>query len=74
MKWKTMESAPKDAREVLVLVERNGIRFVMVAHWASDLSGEEQPAFRGWFYNTGYGYNALPADPKMWHPLPELPE
>lgn len=44
--WNPMTTAPRDASEVLVLT-RDGRE--LVAHWADDSSGEEQPAFRGWF-------------------------
>lgn len=74
MSWQPIETAPKNATDVLVLLHDSvGLPYVMVAHWAEDLSGSEQPPFRGWFYNTGYGFSEVPKKPKRWHPLPELP-
>lgn len=44
--WQTIESAPQNATWVEVkLADGSMCR----AHWACDLSGEEQPPFRGWF-------------------------
>jgi hypothetical protein len=44
--WEPIESAPKNASEIEVLLPSNE---VIVAHWAEDMSGEYQPPFRGWF-------------------------
>jgi hypothetical protein len=44
--WRTMESAPKNCTWVEVLLKNNEI---VRAHFAQDLSGEDQPAFSGWF-------------------------
>lgn len=44
--WQPMSSAPKNAKEIEVKM-RDGQ--VLTAHWAQDLSGEDQPPFIGWF-------------------------
>ncbi|HYG36368.1 MAG TPA: hypothetical protein VEC99_16360 [Clostridia bacterium] len=44
--WEPMAAAPKDATDIEVQLEDGSI---LVAHWAQDLSGEEQPPFIGWF-------------------------
>lgn len=45
--WQPISTAPMDATEVRVRM-KDGL-MVECAHWASDLSGESQPAYRGWF-------------------------
>jgi len=64
--WHTMSTAPHNARWVQVKM-RDGQ--IMRAHWASDLSGEEQPAFEGWFVDAGT-YMCGIDDPVMWRPMP----
>lgn len=65
--WQPIETAPKDASELLLRVPGERGRFrAVVGHWASDLSGEEQPPFRGWFYNTGYGFAEISPTPTQW--------
>jgi len=47
-----MSEAPRDSTSLLALVvDEFGNRRWTVCHWAQDLSGEEQPPFRGWFDN-----------------------
>ena len=61
-----MESAPKNC--TLVEVKLPDLT-VVEAHWASNLSGEEQPAFEGWFVRDGgCGYVGVP-NPILWRPL-----
>lgn len=71
--WRPMDSAPKDATWVLLRVpcKRQGFpnKRVVVGHWASDLSGSEQPSFQGWFFDDGYSFRDLDA-PTGWLPLP----
>jgi hypothetical protein len=43
--WRGMESAPRNAQWIEVDTGTEIVR----AHFAQDLSGEEQPAFSGWF-------------------------
>lgn len=43
--------------------------YPVAAHFAQDLSGEEQPPFRGWFQWTGCqraGHHEAPANPIGW--------
>lgn len=55
------------AKEVLVLLA-NGDQWI--AHWACDLSGEEQPPFRGWFRDNGSGRGYVQiAQPQFWKQL-----
>jgi hypothetical protein len=77
--WQPIETAPKTATEVLLLVPRRGkgwpTMMRVVGHWASDTSGEEQPAFRGWFRDDGYGFVELQDAPTHWARLePQIPE
>lgn len=72
MNWNTMGSAPLDATEVRVVMKDGTVH--ERAHWACDLSGEEQPAFRGWFVpstdSSGRvdGYVGI-AEPVGWQSL-----
>ncbi len=70
MTWQPIKTAPKNATEILVLLEHKGDRHVMVAHWAEDLGGEEQPPFRGWFFWNVWQFSALPSEPTHWTPIP----
>lgn len=76
MSWQPIETAPHTATEVILEVPRNGqgwpTHMKVVGHWAEDLSGSEQPPFRGWFQDTGYGYREIKPDPVRWAPLPDL--
>lgn len=45
------------------------------AHWASDLSGEDQPPFEGWFRpvkdsDGRTSYYAYIGEPVAWRPCP----
>lgn len=72
MNWNSMGSAPHDATEVRVVMADGTV--YERAHWACDLSGEEQPAFRGWFrpyYNSDGrvgGYFGI-SEPVGWQPI-----
>ena len=44
--WLPIDSAPKGVR---VQVKMKDGTIYEDAHWASDLSGEEQPPFQGWY-------------------------
>lgn len=71
--WRTMDRAPKDCTHVHLLMD-GGVT-VKDAHWAEDLSGEEQPPFRGWFVAVKDGtgkflYNReVPGEPCAWAPV-----
>lgn len=65
-KWRSMETAPKGVTVRVKLVD--GKR--LLAHFAQDLSGEEQPPFKGWFTarsktHPEYGFIAI-SDPIAW--------
>jgi hypothetical protein len=64
--WRKMSTAPHDATWVEVRM-RDGT--IHQAHWASNLSGEEQPPFEGWFIRSGsaHTYQGI-ADPVAWRP------
>ncbi len=71
--WRRMDSAPKDATDVLLKVpdpSRLGGFAVKIGHWAEDLSGSEQPPFRGWFENLGSYMSGIQPEPIQWAPLP----
>lgn len=38
---------------------------IIRAHWAQDMSGEEQPPFRGWFRKVG-SFMAEIGEPILW--------
>jgi hypothetical protein len=45
--WQPMKTAPRTTKHVQLLMKDGKVH--PEAHFASDLSGEEQPAFEGWF-------------------------
>jgi len=53
--WEPIGTAPRNATWIQVLMA-DGTEHR--AHWGQDLSGEEQPAFRGWFIEVGEGRNS----------------
>lgn len=65
--WQPMATAPKNATWVEVLLPDHT---VVNAHWAEDMSGEEQPPFRGWFASSASltSFREVPA-PIAWRPL-----
>lgn len=67
--WRDIKTAPKNSR-LFRAVMMNGDIYENV-HWASDLSGEEQPAFQGYYIpdSTGKGFSAI-EEPFGWMPLP----
>lgn len=67
--WQPMETATRQGEQVHGWVMgqlRDGTTVRM--HWASDLSGEEQPAFRGWFKADG-PHRHVQVDPVRWRPF-----
>jgi hypothetical protein len=79
--WMPIATAPKNATEVLLIAPRSSGGWPrdrrIVGHWASDLSGEEQPAYQGWFYDDGFQFRLIEPGPTHWYPIPttaELPE
>jgi len=68
--WSDMACAPKDATWVEVETAKGK---VVRAHWASDLSGEDQPPFEGWFVMEQAGrFNQI--HPVHWRPLQDEKE
>lgn len=75
--WQPAATAPQTATWVqLGYAEKNAREAaIVVAHWASDMSGEEQPPFEGWFrHNLGdrghsYGFVEAPKGFLAWRPL-----
>lgn len=68
--WRTMDSAPRTTEWIEAW---NGLEIKRV-HFAQDLSGEEQPAYSGWFYAVKDKdgktlYFAGFHKPKRWRPL-----
>ena len=61
-----MNCAPKDCSWVEVELAGGDI---CQAHWASDLSGEEQPPYRGWFRRNENGVGFAQVYPLHWRPL-----
>jgi len=62
-----MDRAPKDGTWVQVKIEET--QLIYRAHWAEDLSGEDQPPFRGWFQDAGKHFSEIPT-PYAWRPIP----
>lgn len=69
LEWLPMRDAPQNAEEVIVLTKKGGSHRPVICHWAQDLSGEEQPAYRGWFYWTGYQFAEVSGEMVGWLPL-----
>lgn len=68
-----MDRAPKNTYPIQhVQLLMDGGEIVKDAHWAQDLSGEEQPPFIGWFIpdGTGRGYREVRGEPRAWAPMP----
>lgn len=61
-----MSSAPVNAKRVKVVTPDGKVH--CDAHFAMDLSGEEQPPFIGWFVRGSSGYRQIPT-PVGWLPL-----
>jgi len=74
--WRTMDSAPRDGREVLLRVElRAGMpgcqlvgHFMQGGHCIED----HPPIDRGWYFWNGCMFDKA-AKPTHWMPLPPLP-
>lgn len=75
--WEAPATAPETAKWVQLAYVEPGARepAIIVAHWACDLSGEEQPPFKGWFRATvgdggrTYGFTEVPKGWVAWRPL-----
>lgn len=64
--WFPMTIAPRNATAIKVKMRDGTIH--QSAHWASDLSGEEQPPFQGWFIPNGVSNDGI-EDPLGWMPI-----
>lgn len=64
--WLPMWTEPRQARSFRALMS-DGSELPDV-HFAEDLSGEEQPAFSGWFVPCGPGFVAV-KKPLAWRPI-----
>lgn len=67
--WQFMTTAPLNATPIEVQLPSGE---TMIAHWACDLSGEEQPPFEGWFTWVGsdrHGYYTEIPTPDFWRPI-----
>lgn len=67
MEWRSMDSAPRNATWVMVKTADGKAHR---AHFAEDVSGEEQPPFSGWFKRVDKidGFVGLGSEPIMWRP------
>lgn len=64
--WLPMSSAPRNATEIEGLMPHGTILRV---HFAEDLSGEDQPAFSGWFVPGGRNGFREVETPTAWRPI-----
>jgi hypothetical protein len=64
--FRSMYFVPKDCTEFGALMEDGTVH--SPCHWASDLSGECQPVFRGYFIKSTSGFRQIET-PIMWRPL-----
>ena len=71
--WQDISTAEERAFDVILRVpdptRAKGYKEV-IGHWAQDLSGEEQPPFRGWFTDAGFGFREVYPAPTHWRRLP----
>jgi len=76
--WQPAATAPQTATWVQLGYPPQGYRKdppIVIAHWASDMSGEEQPGYEGWFRdNLGHGgkssgFVEVPTGWVAWRPL-----
>lgn len=65
MDWQPISTAPMNSEWVEVKLKGGA---VYVAHYASDLSGEEQSPFEGWFTGMYDPFFRQIAEPEMWRP------
>lgn len=67
----SMATAPLTAREVVLRIpKKNHPGFYrVIAHWADSDGQGEQPAFKGWFRDTGDGFAEVSTEPTGWKPL-----
>lgn len=72
--WAPIATAEKTTRIDIQIITREGVVHPC-CHWASDLTGEDQPAFQGWFYpimddtNEKILYYNQVVNPLGWKPV-----
>lgn len=70
---RAMSEAPTARASWVTLWYEDGLNtYPVAAHWAGDLSGEEQPPFEGWFRWSGCrggGHYPAPDNPIGWTPI-----
>lgn len=75
-RWDPMSNAPASTREIRGR-DKDG-KILEPMHFACDLSGEDQPAFRGWFVPSrdkdGRVLGFSEVQPVEWQPLTAQPE
>lgn len=64
--WQPIATGPHNATWVLGKMADGTEQRV---HWASDLSGSDQPAFQGWFCEHGPMF--VECHPTHWRPISE---
>ncbi len=70
--FRPMDSAPKDASWVIVRLKDNT---EVEAHFAENLSGEDQPPFSGWFRRSSDPGSMIAVEQPMgWKPIPKPEE
>lgn len=70
--WEKMELAPRSHLLMLRGKAKDGT-VIEDMHWASDLSGEEQPPFQGWFVPNTAGRGFVQVQPIAWQPTVARP-
>ena len=74
--WEKMDTAPKDGREVILLVsKRAGIPHrTLVGHWmgGGHCIEDHPPISAGWYFWNGNSFDKA-SEPLLWMPLPDLP-
>lgn len=75
--WEKMDTAPKDGREVLLLVERRaGVPYkTLVGHYmqGGHCIDDHPPISEGWYFWDGRMFDKA-AEPVLWMPLPDIPK
>lgn len=67
--WRKIDEAIKWDTNYRWVEVWNG-KEIKVAHFAQDLSGEEQPPFSGWFFQVGpHSYHGVWPEPYRWRHL-----
>lgn len=77
LRWRSMDSAPKNGTEILLRVKyRAGIPGkCLVGHWmrGGHCIEDHPPIEPGWYFWTGCAFDAA-SEPIAWMPLPDLAE